>query len=165
MAKDVLIYKTMGGTVKETAEKVRLAAKNNIDVFNIMDKPVIDFKKYNRVFIGTAIYASQLPQEITAFLQNNSSQLKDKNVTFFIHGLAPKEEGTEIANSLLNKCLSVNKNSIYYLGGKLDSKNKSIFIKLFYNFVAKKAKIDAKNPNNINEQRIAELLKYAASTN
>ncbi|MCX7843032.1 MAG: flavodoxin domain-containing protein [Clostridia bacterium] len=164
MKKDAIIYSTLCGTTRETAERMRLASKGKADIFDIKENPSVNIDKYSRVFVGSGIYAKKFSKEIDQFITSNASKLNSKEVILFVHGLAPEAEGKKMVEEAVNNRIPSSKYKTYYLGGKLDLKHKNLFLRMFSRFIANMAKLDPKNPSNINEQRVEELIKCVSMT-
>ncbi|MBZ4646027.1 MAG: flavodoxin/nitric oxide synthase [Clostridia bacterium] len=164
MIKDVIVYSTEGGTTKETAEKMKMAAKNKVDVFNIKDKPVINLNQYNRVFIGSGVYAGSLAPDVIKFIEKNTSILKSKKIIFFVHALGSESEYEKIVSRSVKNYIPSNRYEIFYLGGKVDVKKQNFFIRMMISILVKKLKLDPEHPNNIDEKKVEELMKCVSST-
>jgi menaquinone-dependent protoporphyrinogen IX oxidase len=162
MNKDIIIYGTMSGTTEETALNMKAAAGKGVDVFNIKKKPAFDLNQYNRIFIGSGVYAGRLAADIAKFIEANGAILKTKNVVLFIHGFGPASEHQDIVKNSIAGYLPDNY-QVYCLGGKVNYKRLNFLIRMMIKMITKKLQLDPKNPNNIDHQKMNELIKLISA--
>ena len=153
-----ILYYSKNGTTRETVDRILAETSNKIDVFDLKDTN-IDLSPYKTLFVGCGIYAGKLPSKVGAFFTKNKEILASKKIILFIHGLISQLNYNDVVNQSLNKNKFFNFNKIFFLGGKLDYQKQNLAVKALFKVIAKKNHLDLSNANNLNEIKIAELVK------
>lgn len=79
----LIIYSSKYGAAKEVAEQIKLGLEGMCDLMSIRQEQEIDLGKYDRVLLGTSVYAGQIGKEIKAFAEVHKDELLEKKVGIF----------------------------------------------------------------------------------
>ena len=93
----LIIYGSKTGTTEECANKIKAALETrqeiqNIDIYNLAKRPKISLDDYETIIIGSPIYMGQIRNSVKTFLGYNIEKLMQKNLHFFVCGLALGDE-------------------------------------------------------------------------
>ena len=81
----LIIYSSKYGAAKEVAEKIKRGIKADCDLMSIQQEKEMDLGKYDRVLLGTSVYAGQIGKELKAFCESHKEELLQKKVgAFFV---------------------------------------------------------------------------------
>lgn len=161
MGNDIILFASKNGTTKDTVNKIKKSCRKDIKFVDLNGNDKIDLEKYDRIIIGSGIYASRLNSEVANFLKTNCNELKSKELVFFIHGLDAENSYNEIIKKGSDSQL-VNFTA-FYLGGRLDVEKQNFFVRLLLGRIAKKKNLDAKNMSTLNEKKIDEFIEYVSA--
>ena len=84
-----VIYASKTGTTKKVAEYI--AGKINAEAISIKDKP--DLTKYDRIIIGTGVYAGKPSKAMRNFIDENKDKLA--NASLFVTCLYNDDKGAK----------------------------------------------------------------------
>lgn len=120
MSDTVIIYASNLGCTKNTAHYI--AEKTNADIFDLKTRSVIDLSHFNRVLIGTGIYAGQPNKAVSEFVKQNKWQLDGRRVGMFICCAKNGESGDEQRKNV-SVMLGID-NSVFFAGQRKKIKNR-----------------------------------------
>lgn len=155
--KSTVLFYSKGGTAKDTARRLadqrpdtRLVDLNGPDVPAPADE--------ERIFIGTGIYAFNLPGEVSDYIKQHQAALAKKKTWLFLHGIGSGDEYEKILTKALGTAKDCLQRPVFFLGGRADMKKQNFFIRFMLGSVAKKLGLDPKAPDNVDETKIQQLL-------
>lgn len=82
MAKTAIVYASKFGCTRGASDYI--AERLGADVFNLGAQDRIDLSGYDRVLIGTGIYAGKPNKKVTEFVKNNKEQMEGITTGLFI---------------------------------------------------------------------------------
>ncbi|MEA4977906.1 MAG: flavodoxin domain-containing protein [Methanomassiliicoccaceae archaeon] len=82
MTETVVIYASKLGSTGKTAHYI--AEELGADIFDLKEQSIIDLSRFDRVIIGTGIYAGKPNKLVASFIQHNKGQLDGRNVGLFL---------------------------------------------------------------------------------
>jgi menaquinone-dependent protoporphyrinogen oxidase len=82
MSDTAIIYSSFAGKTRKIANYI--AGKLNADIFDLKVQSNIDLSGFSRVIIGTGVHAGRPYSRVTKFIEDNRSELNDKEVVLFI---------------------------------------------------------------------------------
>lgn len=155
----LVVYYTMGGTTKETVDLMKKRAREKeFDIINIQNNKKIDLSTYQRVYIGSGVYGGNMPMEIASFVFDHANELRQKEVTVFMHALGSEDKYQKIAAKVIAP-LGNKRIDVFYLGGKADLSKQNFFIRALMKKLAKAKNLNMEYPNNISQSAIESLLE------
>lgn len=157
--KNLVLYASRNNTTEETVLRIKSHANDPIDIYKISETGDLNLSLYSHIYIGTGIYGGRLPYSITSYVKKNKVVLRQKPVTFFIHGLDSQDKYTKIVDQGVSRYLEGNPYESIYLGGKLDISSQSFIIKMILIEIANKNHFDPNNADTRKEEAISELIK------
>jgi len=154
----LIAYYSKNGTTKSTVKKIKGVAKNNVDYVDLGKNTHINLSLYKKIYVGTGIYAGTIPKPVKKFLSN--SELKNKEVAFFIHGLDSEKSHKSIIKNSIRESNWIDLCDFYYLGGQLDMKEQNILVKQVLKVIAKKKNLDINNMCNLKNKEIIDFVNF-----
>ena len=109
--KTAVIYASKTGTVKKMAGYI--AEKISADLYNVKEG-VTDIGQYERVVLGSGVYAGKLSKHMVKFIESND--LASKKVELFVCCRFTGEKAEEQLNKITSKFPVVS--SATFFGGK-----------------------------------------------
>lgn len=82
--KTAIIYCSKHGTTEKVARLIGELLEEKVDYFSVKNKENISFQDYEKIILGTSIYAGSPGNEMTKFCIYNQSALQQKKVGLFI---------------------------------------------------------------------------------
>lgn len=82
--KTLIVYSSKYGATKKCAEKIGKALGKDVLVINLKREKVPTLNSYDKVIIGSSVYAGMLRKEVKAFCKANESILKTKKLAVFL---------------------------------------------------------------------------------
>ncbi|MGL5417684.1 MAG: flavodoxin domain-containing protein [Clostridium sp.] len=155
----LVLYYSKNGTTQMTVDKMKKKTNSEYEYINLKNKSDISIDKYTRIFIGCGIYVGTIEKQVRNFLDLNSSLLKNKEVIFFIHGLASENNYKDVIKASIKDGSLVDGCKVFYLGGQLDIKKQNFLVKQMLKVIAKKKRLDINNMRNLDEKTIEEFIK------
>ena len=101
MSDTAIIYSSFAGKTRKVANYI--AGKLNADIFDLKVQSNIDLSGFSRVIIGTGVHAGKPYSRVTKFIEDNRSELNDKEVVLFISCMYNGERAE-------NQCSDITKN-------------------------------------------------------
>lgn len=153
--KTVILYATKNGATAKCASYLREQVYGDVEIYDKTDIGKIDFSDFDKILIGSPVYAGQIDRDIKKFCEKNTDMLKEKIVGLFISSIEMSPKAIEYIKKGFPKVVYEYSIAQGIFGGEL------IFSKL--NFLARgflksmtRAKEDIKC---ISDERIREFAK------
>ncbi len=80
----LIVYATKHGATERAAKKLSEKLNGNVDCFNLKKNIPESMDGYERVVLGTSVYAGKLHKEFVEFIKKNEEKLKKKEYAFFV---------------------------------------------------------------------------------
>lgn len=132
----LIIYGTKHGTAEKCSEILKNKLHGEVVSVNIKKQTIPDITLFDKVVIGSSIYAGQIQKEIKEFCVSNINILKDKKLGFFICGMSDKDFETLVKNYYPDELLS-KAATVKHFGGELILKKMNFFEKLIMKIITK----------------------------
>ena len=157
----LILYGSKTGTTEECANKIKAALeirqeKENIDLYNLAKRPKINLDDYETIIIGSPIYMGQIRNSVKTFLGFNIEKLMQKNLHFFVCGLARGDEGVELFKKQIPTSLFRHATQVKQLGGEVHLNR----LGLLYKFVMKKIMAESKPELGLLEDAIIDFANH-----
>lgn len=94
--KTVIIYYSKHGTTKKAAHQIGDILGMETDYISLKEHPEPDIRSYERVILGTSIYAGRPGKPMSKFCHKNETLLKQKTIGLFICGMNLEQEEKEM---------------------------------------------------------------------
>jgi menaquinone-dependent protoporphyrinogen oxidase len=132
--KTLIIYASKHGATKKCAMHIQ---KNHNDaaLYNINDSIDLTPSSYDKIIIGSPIYAGLLNKKIKQWLVEHESTWTKKDTSLFICGMNDKSTDDVINNNLSD--FQKNNLSTHFVGGAYDFKDMNFFERFIVKKVAK----------------------------
>ena len=82
--KTAIIYYSKHGTTERVTHLIGEKLTNKVDYISLKECPRPDIRTYDRIILGTAIYAGSPNRKVTQFCHNNQPLLEQKVIGLFI---------------------------------------------------------------------------------
>ena len=134
--KNIVIYSTKHGFVKECVGTLKSMLKNETEVIDIASKPKLDIDRYDCIILGGSIYMGRIQKKLTKFIEKNIEKLLTKKVALFIcTGEKDEKKAREFLKSSFSERLYNKAISKEVFGGefkleKLTSLERFVIVKL-----------------------------------
>ena len=154
--KTAIIYYSKKGTTQKVAKIISEKLNSQEGLIDLKNKPFIDISTYERIIIGSPIYAGNSHNKVKKFIASNLNHLLNKEIGLYVCGMerdeAKQREELERAypKELIDKAKSKQ-----FLGGEFLFENMNFFEKMI---IKKIAKTD-KSISEINHQNIDRFVK------
>ncbi len=79
-----IIYATKHGFTKECSEYLRTELDGSVELIDISEKHNIELKKYDKLVIGTSVYAGNINKKMKSFLYENEEAISKKDYILFL---------------------------------------------------------------------------------
>ena len=94
--KTAIIYYSKHGTTERVTHLIGEKLTNKVDYISLKECPRPDIRTYDRIILGTAIYAGSPNRKITQFCHNNQLLLEQKVIGLFICCMNEEQEAEEM---------------------------------------------------------------------
>ena len=94
--KTAIIYYSKHGTTERVTHLIGEKLTNKVDYISLKECPRPDIRTYDRIILGTAIYAGSPNRKVTQFCHNNQPLLEQKVIGLFICCMNEEQEAEEI---------------------------------------------------------------------
>ena len=94
--KTAIIYYSKYGTTERVTRLIGDKLTNKVDYISLKECPRPDIRTYDRIILGTAIYAGSPNRKITQFCHNNQLLLEQKVIGLFICCMNEEQEAEEM---------------------------------------------------------------------
>ncbi|MDR2040309.1 MAG: flavodoxin domain-containing protein [Bacteroidales bacterium] len=149
--KTAIIFYSKRGTTAKIAGLIANELKNNEDValISLKSDKNPDIQEYDKVILGTPIYAGNPAKRMVNFYSMNENILMQKELGLFVCGMIPeKEKEIEELNNAYPKALLDHAKATGYLGGEFLWEKMNFFERLVIKKISKSnqsvSKIDFK---------------------
>ncbi len=119
--KTAIVYATKHGTTEKVAQTItgKLSETSDVELFSLEKNPHPDIREFDRVILGSPIYAGQSSKKMKVFCKENEGVLLQKKLALFICGMHPsKEEQEKEMKAAYPEVLQKNAIVIAFLGGE-----------------------------------------------
>ncbi len=154
--KTAIIYYSKKGTTQKVAKIISEKLNSQEGLIDLKNKPSFDISTYDRIIIGSPIYAGNSHNKVKKFIASNLNHLLSKEVGLYVCGMERDEakQREELARAYPKELIDKAK-SIQFLGGEFLFENMNFFEKMI---IKKIAKTD-KSISEINHQNIDRFVK------
>lgn len=152
--KILILYGSKTGATEKCARKILAAVgEDNADIFNLGKTKIkkADLEKYDKLAIGTPIYMGQIHRKVKKFLLANSELLEQKELHFFVCGLALGEQGIELFQKKVPEKLFTHAKQIRQLGNEINPEK----LNPFYRKIIEKIIAEEKPQIGLDEAEIS----------
>lgn len=154
----LIAYASKHGCTEKCATKLAQKFDEQVDLLDLKSGKSIDIAQYDKVIIGSSVYAGKVQKEATEFCTKNQGALDNKKIGLFICGsqegdALKKQLDTVYPQGLKSKAVSVE-----YFGGEFNFSKMNFMEKTIVKMIAK----TNKDTSNILEDKIdsfAQILK------
>ena len=94
--KTAIIYYSKHGTTERVTHLIGEKLTNKVDYISLKECPRPDIRTYDRIILGTAIYAGSPNRKVTQFCHNNQPLLEQKVIGLFICCMNEEQEAEEM---------------------------------------------------------------------
>lgn len=154
--KTLILFGSKTGATENCARRIKEnLASVDADILNLVQSKKIDLNPYEVVLIGTPIYMGQIHKKVKKFLNANAEALMNKELHFFICGLAVGDEGVELFKKQITADLFAHAKQVKQLGGEIHLER----LNPLYRMIMKKIVAERKVTLNLHEDDITEFAK------
>lgn len=83
--KTAIVYASKHGTTKKVSEIIKSKlANDDVELFNLNEKPRVEFSRFDRIIIGSSVYAGAVQPKARKFVEQNMIDLLQKEVAIFV---------------------------------------------------------------------------------
>lgn len=97
--KTAIIYYSKHGTTERVAHLIGENLNHKVDYISLRENPKSDIRTYDRIILGTSIYAGTPGRKFSQFCNKNRSLLEEKVIGFFICCMNKEQEVEEMNNA------------------------------------------------------------------
>ena len=98
--KTAIVYFSKHGTTEKVARLVGKNLKTDVvDYISLKTNKTPDIRTYEKIIIGTSVYAGNPPKEIKTFCKNNRLLLEQKKIGLFICCMDKHKEQEQLKNA------------------------------------------------------------------
>lgn len=95
--KTAIIYSSKYGTTEKVAYLIgKQLSADEVDYISLKDDKLPDIEEYDKIIIGTSIYAGNTTKEMRAFCFNNRELLQNKKLGLYICCMIKKQEDSQL---------------------------------------------------------------------
>lgn len=158
--KEILLYASKYGAAKELAKRIEKGTQTKaVDIKEYHGS----IEDYDKIIIGSSVYAGMMRKEIKTFIKEHEEQLKNKRVYVYLSALN-KNDSKKVITENINEAFYEHLSYVDTLGGILDLSNMNMLEKGIIKMVNKKAHFYAKETKNkridlLDEQRIQKFIQ------
>lgn len=151
--KTAIIYYSKKGTTQKVAKIISEKLNSQEGLIDLKNKPSIDISTYDRIIIGSPIYAGNSHNKVKKFIASNLNLLLNKEVGLYVCGMERDEakQSDELERAYPKELIDKAK-SKRFLGGEFLFENMNFFEKMIIKKIAKTDKsISEINQHNIDK--------------
>lgn len=97
--KTAIVYYSKHGTTQKVAHLIGNHLNHEIDYISLKTHPNLDIESYDKIILGTPIYAGSGSKLISQFCHKNRALLEQKSIGLFICCMNPTQEVEQMANA------------------------------------------------------------------
>ena len=119
--KTAIIYVSKHGTTEKVAGSIadKLKETNEVELFSLEKNPHPDISGFEKVILGTPIYAGLASKKMKSFCKANESILLQKQTGLFVCGMYPdKEQQEKELKEAYPEVLQKQAVAVQFLGGE-----------------------------------------------
>ena len=135
--KTLILYATKHGAAREIAHRISDHMDGAV-IHDLKQGGIPDLAEFDRVIIGSSLYAGSIRKEAKAFLAQHVSGLRQKTIGLFLSGIAAGEEEKYFTDNFPPDILQSAKASSF-LGGIFDPEKAGKLERMVIKIVTKKA--------------------------
>jgi menaquinone-dependent protoporphyrinogen oxidase len=151
--KTAIIYYSKKGTTQKVAKIISEKLNSEEDLINLKQNTPLNISSYDRIIIGTPIYAGNSSKKVKKFIVANLNHLQKKEIGLYVCGMEKEEEKQrEELERAYPKELIDKAKSKQFLGGEFLFENMNFFERMIIKKIAKTDKsISEINQHNIDK--------------
>ena len=131
------IYFSKTGVTKDVMHQ--LSESIDIDIIDVKNTQKIDFESYERMIIGTPVYAGMIPGKMARVIRENQSQFLSKPTYIYtVGGEKPNDYQKLSELSKIDSMIFDNAKNVIYAGGEFRYEALSFFPRLLLKTVTKR---------------------------
>ncbi|MBE6071107.1 MAG: flavodoxin [Clostridium butyricum] len=153
----LLIYSSKYGATEICAKKIADNLDEKVDLINIKEKNNINLNKYDKVVIGSSVYAGNIDKNIKDFCIKNENAIKSKIFGIFISCMNSNNL-TEYIQSAFSKEILDKALIIKDVGGAFYFSKMNFFEKFIIKKIAKSDGLKDKSDNAIDGKNDVDLI-------
>lgn len=163
--KSLILFGSKYGTTETCANKLKGYMNGEVEVLNINKASNVLLDDYDKVIIGSPVYAGMFNKGIKAFIENNKSELMNKKLGLFMCCMSDGKKITEQFEANVPKELLEKAKIMESLGGEFKFSKMNFFEKKIIKMISKKDKslgeINGKTDiSRIDENAIKNFTKF-----
>ena len=138
--KTAILYASKHGTTEKVAASIaeKLRDANEVELFSLKQHPHPDISGFERVIIGSSVYAGRAAKEMKTFCKTNESVLLQKKTGLFVCGMYPtRAEQEKELKEAYSEVLLKNAAATGFLGGEFLFEKMNFFERLIARMIAK----------------------------
>lgn len=157
--KSLILFGSKYGTTESSANKLKGYLKGEVEIIDIKKSNNISLDKYDKIIIGSSVYAGMINKDIKSFIENNKAKLINKNFGLFTCCMSDGDKVNEQFNQNLPGEILAAAKAKENFGGEFIFSKMNFFEKLIIKMISKKdpslGKVDGKSDiSKINEEAI-----------
>jgi len=150
--KTIILYATKHGASAEIAQRIASQLESSY-VYDLKQGGIPDLAEFDRVIIGSSVYAGMLRKEAKTFISQNAGILCEKKPGLFISGMS-EGDGADILKANIPGEVFEAAKVFCILGGVFDPKKANFFERLIMKAVSKQSGY----MSTINDEKIREFV-------
>jgi menaquinone-dependent protoporphyrinogen oxidase len=116
--KTAIVYATKHGTTGKVAMKLKEAlTSDEVELFNLAENNRIEFRSFDRIVIGSSIYAGSIQPAVKRFVEQNMVDLLQKEVGIFVCCMFFEKADEQIGKAF-PEVLRNHAKSVKHMGGE-----------------------------------------------
>ena len=117
--KTAIIYSSKYGTTEKVARIIarKIEAENDVTLIPLADTPAPDISGYEKIILGTSIYAGKSRANMRKFCKKYGSVLNEKIIGLFVCGMQSAKKAEELRDAYPEKLHNIAK-AEDYMGGE-----------------------------------------------
>lgn len=152
----LIVFATITGTTQNCANKIKAVIHDSaVDIVDVKNIKNLDPKKYDTIVLGSSIYMGRINRKMRKFITKNQEMLLNKQLHFFICGMARGEEGIKFLKAQIDEKLFEHAKQVQQLGFELHLEK----MNLLYRTIVKKIVEETKPIVGLDEEGIASFAK------
>lgn len=160
--KGLIIFSSKHGTTEYCAKKLQNNLKSDFDIINIKNIKSIDISNYEKIIIGTSIYAGAIDKELKSFIESVKTELFSKDLGIFMCCMSDEPKVSQQFKDNFPEELLKSSKIVASFGGEFKFSKMNFFEKTIIKIIAKNdpklGKVDGKSDiNKINENIIEDF--------
>lgn len=157
--KTLILYLSKHGTTEKVARMIQSGLADEVTIVHLKQNRKPDLTSFQRVIIGTSVYAGTPSKSLMKFCLANLKELQTKELGLFVCGMEPDKDKQqkELANAFPAELVQIAKASVFAGGEFLFEK-----MNFFERMVIKKIAKTSVSISRIDESSVKSFLKTFA---